>query len=124
MLQRLIATDDGAGFHLPPGGLSLDEVEMSLVRQAIAQSEGNQTRAAELLGISRDEQEPGLIDAAAIRQTTHVRTYQTGKYADEANTVLNEIAAAQICLTDPAQRAAYDAQGNTGTTSITVIVRN
>jgi two-component system response regulator AtoC len=44
-----------SAFHLPTGGLSLDEVEMSLVRQAIAQSEGNQTRAAELLGISRDQ---------------------------------------------------------------------
>jgi DNA-binding NtrC family response regulator len=41
--------------RLPPGGLSLDEVEMSLVRQAIEQSGGNQTRAAELLGISRDQ---------------------------------------------------------------------
>ena len=28
---------------------------MSLVRQAIAQSNGNQTRAADLLGISRDQ---------------------------------------------------------------------
>ncbi|MEA2175693.1 MAG: two-component system, NtrC family, response regulator AtoC [Blastocatellia bacterium] len=44
-----------SAFHLPTGGLSLDEVEMSQVRQAIAQSEGNQTRAAELLGISRDQ---------------------------------------------------------------------
>jgi two-component system, NtrC family, response regulator AtoC len=42
-------------FALPPEGLSLEEVEMSLVRQAIAQSNGNQTRAAELLGISRDQ---------------------------------------------------------------------
>src|SRR3989441_5382948 len=42
-------------FHLPPGGASLDEVEMSLVRQAIERSGGNQTKAAELLGISRDQ---------------------------------------------------------------------
>jgi two-component system response regulator AtoC len=41
--------------RLPPEGLSLAEVEMSLVRQAIAHSGGNQTRAAELLGISRDQ---------------------------------------------------------------------
>jgi transcriptional regulator with AAA-type ATPase domain len=40
---------------LPPGGISLDEVEISLVRQAIARSSGNQTRAAELLGISRNQ---------------------------------------------------------------------
>ncbi len=42
-------------FLLPPDGISLDEVEMSFVRQAIERSEGNQTRAAELLGISRDQ---------------------------------------------------------------------
>ena len=42
-------------FMLPPGGLSLDELETSLVRQAIERSGGNQTRAAELLGISRDQ---------------------------------------------------------------------
>jgi DNA-binding NtrC family response regulator len=42
-------------FTLPAEGLSLDEVEMSLVRQALEQSNNNQTRAAELLGISRDQ---------------------------------------------------------------------
>jgi DNA-binding NtrC family response regulator len=42
-------------FHLPDGGIALEEVEMSLVRQAIERSSGNQTRAAELLGISRDQ---------------------------------------------------------------------
>jgi two-component system response regulator AtoC len=42
-------------FRLPPAGTSLEEVEMSLVRQAIDRSGGNQTRAAELLGISRDQ---------------------------------------------------------------------
>jgi len=42
-------------FRLPPGGVELDDVEMSLVRQAIQQSGGNQTKAAELLGISRDQ---------------------------------------------------------------------
>jgi two-component system, NtrC family, response regulator AtoC len=50
---------DGLGphdmFRLPPAGASLEEVEMSLVRQAIDRSGGNQTRAAELLGISRDQ---------------------------------------------------------------------
>lgn len=48
-------TEPGWNFPLPSEGLSLEEVESSLVRQAIEQSEGNQTRAAELLGISRDQ---------------------------------------------------------------------
>jgi len=42
-------------FVLPREGLSLDDVEMAFVRQAIERSDGNQTRAAELLGISRDQ---------------------------------------------------------------------
>jgi two-component system response regulator AtoC len=42
-------------FRLPPEGLVLDDVEMSFVRQALDRSNGNQTRAAELLGISRDQ---------------------------------------------------------------------
>jgi len=57
------ATGDGAAkaggaddeFRLPPRGVSLDEIEMSLVRQALERSGGNQTRAAALLGISRDQ---------------------------------------------------------------------
>jgi DNA-binding NtrC family response regulator len=49
------AAAGGGSFALPTGGLSLDELETSLVRQAIERSGGNQTRAAELLGISRDQ---------------------------------------------------------------------
>src|SRR5438876_6374596 len=40
---------------LPADGVSLEEVEMSLVRQALERSGGNQTKAAELLDISRDQ---------------------------------------------------------------------
>ena len=57
--EQSIAEGDGFGVHhmfrLPAAGASLEEVEMSLVRQAIDRSGGNQTRAAELLGISRDQ---------------------------------------------------------------------
>ena len=42
-------------FALPSEGISLDEAELSFVQQAIERSGGNQTRAAELLGISRDQ---------------------------------------------------------------------
>jgi DNA-binding NtrC family response regulator len=45
----------GNAFTLPPEGLSLEELEDSLVRQAVERSGGHQTHAAELLGISRDQ---------------------------------------------------------------------
>ncbi|HEX5885095.1 MAG TPA: sigma-54 dependent transcriptional regulator [Pyrinomonadaceae bacterium] len=48
-------TDPPSQFVLPSQGISLDEAELSFVRQAIERSGGNQTRAAELLGISRDQ---------------------------------------------------------------------
>ncbi len=60
-VRQSIAEDAGtvAGaashFRLPADGISLDEVEMELVRQAIERSGGNQTKAAELLAISRDQ---------------------------------------------------------------------
>jgi two-component system, NtrC family, response regulator AtoC len=49
------AAVSGSQFRLPTDGVALEDVEMSLVRQAIERSGGNQTKAAELLGISRDQ---------------------------------------------------------------------
>ncbi len=43
----------GGGFQLPPGGLQLDELELSMLRQAMERTDGNQSAAARLLGISR-----------------------------------------------------------------------
>jgi DNA-binding protein Fis len=40
---------------LPHSGISLEKVEDSLVEQAIEQCHGNQTHAAKLLGITRDQ---------------------------------------------------------------------
>ena len=52
-ISTLSVTSDQV--RLPNEGLSLEEVEMSLVRQALERSGGNQTKAAELLDISRDQ---------------------------------------------------------------------
>jgi DNA-binding NtrC family response regulator len=49
------AAVSGSQFRLPTEGVALEDVEMSLVRQAIERSGGNQTKAAELLSISRDQ---------------------------------------------------------------------
>lgn len=40
-------------FRLPEGGISLEEVEKNLLRQALERTEGNKTEAARQLGISR-----------------------------------------------------------------------
>ncbi len=45
---------EASGFTLPQGGVTLEHVEESLVRQAMSMAAGNQTRAAQLLGLSRD----------------------------------------------------------------------
>jgi len=41
-------------FTLPPGGIVLEDVEKSLIEQALKRTGGNQTRAARLLGLTRD----------------------------------------------------------------------
>jgi two-component system response regulator AtoC len=43
------------GFELPPNGINLEEIERSLVQQALTRADWNQTRAATLLGLNRDQ---------------------------------------------------------------------
>jgi len=49
-------TSQGEGhlFSLPSSGVVLEEVERDLIRQALRTTGGNQTRTAELLGLTRD----------------------------------------------------------------------
>ncbi|HJT32549.1 MAG TPA: WD40 repeat domain-containing protein [Pirellulales bacterium] len=63
----------------------------------------------QLLGVSPDEHDPTVINAAVMRQSAYVRNYQVGKYAEQAAQILNEVQAAKACLLDPAKRARYDA---------------
>jgi two-component system response regulator AtoC len=62
--DRLDARDFGAlkaglvaadSFDLPPSGVNLEELEKSLVVQALRRAGGNQTKAAALLGLNRDQ---------------------------------------------------------------------
>ncbi len=63
-----------------------------------------------VLGISPFEDDPEVIQAAADRQMGHVRTYQTGPHAEASQRLLNELAAAAVCLLDREKKAAYDAR--------------
>jgi DNA-binding NtrC family response regulator len=56
------------GIRIPPEGISMEKVEEALVRQALKMTNGNQTRAAKLLDISRDAlryrmQKFGILDS-------------------------------------------------------------
>ncbi len=42
-------------FRLPEEGVNLDDVERQLLTQALDRASGNQTQAAQLLGINRDQ---------------------------------------------------------------------
>jgi hypothetical protein len=64
----------------------------------------------QLLGVAPDEADPQVITEAALRQTTHVRTYQTGPYAEACTKILNEIAQARATLLHPDRRRDYDAR--------------
>jgi DNA-binding NtrC family response regulator len=44
-----------AQFRLPPEGVNMEEVERQLLLQALERSHGNQSQAAQLLGLNRDQ---------------------------------------------------------------------
>ncbi len=47
--------DETVSVHIPPGGISINTIEEQLVRKALAQTGNNQTKAAKLLHLSRDQ---------------------------------------------------------------------
>ncbi len=61
-----------------------------------------------LLGIELYEADPSVIDDAASRQMAHVRTYARGEHVALSQRILNELAAARICLLNPQKKVAYD----------------
>lgn len=49
-----VITDRVRGFYLPEEGINLEQLESDIIRQALERARGNKSRAARLLGISRD----------------------------------------------------------------------
>lgn len=62
----------------------------------------------QLLGIDLFEADPATIEAAAEQQMVHVRTFQTGPRGRYTQPILNELAAARLCLLNADKKAAYD----------------
>ncbi len=52
--MRSVTAERANLFALPDNGLSLEDLEQSLIRQALEKTHGNRSRAARLLGLSRD----------------------------------------------------------------------
>src|SRR6267143_2087806 len=74
--HRVNVIDADATVSLPRQGISLDQVERSLLKQALAQAGGNQTRAADLLGLTRDQfryRLKKLREATSATSTPHQR---------------------------------------------------
>src|SRR6516164_9484971 len=63
-----------------------------------------------LLGLGLFESDPDVIQAAADRQMAHVQTYKNGPHSETSQKLLNEIAAAKLCLLKAERRKAYDEQ--------------
>lgn len=61
-----------------------------------------------LLGVELFEDDLDVIEGAADRQMAFVRQYQSGEHASAAAKILNEVAAARLCLLKPATKVAYD----------------
>lgn len=62
----------------------------------------------ELLRLVRFEDDTQKIRGFYKKLNNHVRKYATGQYSDESQELLNELAKAMLCLTDPQRKREYD----------------
>jgi hypothetical protein len=62
-----------------------------------------------LLGVDLFESDPDVIDAAANKQMAYLQGCAIGPQVALSQKLLNEVAAARLCLLDPKKKAAYDA---------------
>ena len=54
-----------------------------------------------LLGIPTFTSDADVIANAIDRQVAHVRTFTLGPHSDDSQRILNELAAARVCLESP-----------------------
>ena len=62
----------------------------------------------QLLGVALFESDEAALARAADERMVYVRTFATGRHAKRSQGVLNEIAAAKLCLLDERRRGEYD----------------
>ncbi len=62
----------------------------------------------DLLGIPLFEEDPTVISHAADQRMGFLRTFQAGAHQAESQRLLNEVAAARVCLLNAEKKAAYD----------------
>lgn len=61
-----------------------------------------------MLGLALFESDPDVIDAVTEQRVAYLQHCATGAHAEESQKLLNEVAAARICLLDEARKRAYD----------------
>ena len=61
-----------------------------------------------LLAIDNFERDADVIASAADKQMGHIRSFQSGKFSQHSQKMLNEISAARICLLNAEKKAEYD----------------
>jgi formylglycine-generating enzyme len=63
-----------------------------------------------LLGLDLFESDPDVIDAATEQRVVFLRTCATGEHIAESQKLLNEVAAARLCLLNADKKQRYDEQ--------------
>src|SRR5580658_9107933 len=61
-----------------------------------------------LLGIELFEADTDVISNAADGRMAQIKSYQSGKFAAVSQKLLNELAAAKVCLLNAQKKAEYD----------------
>lgn len=61
-----------------------------------------------LLGLVQYESDPEVIENAANQRMAHLRSFQAGRNAADSQRLLNEVAAARVCLLNSGKKEAYD----------------
>lgn len=61
-----------------------------------------------LLGLTLFESDADVIETAGDQRMAHLRTFQVGAHAADCQKLLNELAAARLCLLTPERKSAYD----------------